>query len=132
MPRNGRGGARQGRDGVAYSNRSDLNEGPRLDRTDLRQAAETQQPTTGAPAPPLAAPGPPPNLLGPTENNRPVTHGLPTGPGAGPEALGFGGPDLSRLAAYLPVLEVLASRPDTDQSMRNFVRLVRANAPIGR
>lgn len=87
MPRNGRGGRRQGVEGKAYSNRTDLNQGPRVERRHVRTAAEsapatvTQVPGT-SPAPPM------PNLLGPTRYpDRPVTHGLSSGPGGGPEAL---------------------------------------------
>lgn len=83
-----RGGKRQGTQGKAYSNRTDL-------ATDY---APGGQPATGgmqAPAQQQAFMGPAigadevPNLGAPTTRpNIPVTNGLDIGPGAGSEALG--------------------------------------------
>lgn len=80
-----RGGVRQGVQGTAYANRSDLNEGPRVQRPHVAAAAAAPPPAVvaGAQAPAM------PNLMGETwYPDRPVTHGMPTGPGAGPEVLG--------------------------------------------
>lgn len=101
------GGARQGTPGVAYGNRRDLQtqkpsaaQGQIYGQAGAQLAAQKAVPIAGAAAgvPPQAQPGPGqgpmqappplPDLYRPTENpNEPVTHGLPTGPGAGPEAL---------------------------------------------
>jgi hypothetical protein len=97
-----RGGRRQGTPGQSYSNRSDLNAnraptGP----TATPAAAPVSQsgpspvalPTQTAAAPSAgpAMPVPPPGSLGtfnPTQRpGEPLTHGLASGPGAGPEAL---------------------------------------------
>ena len=100
------GGARQGTPGVAYGNRRDLQTqkptaatGQTYGAAGAQLAAQRAVPLAGTaagvpPAPPgapgisTAAPPPPPDLYRPTERpGEPVTHGLPTGPGAGPEAL---------------------------------------------
>ncbi len=95
----GWGGARQGRQGAGYSQRTDLMQGPR---------------TTGAPAPggpPLeqgpqfVTPDDVPNLSTPSADPRPVTDGLPVGPGRGPEALMRGpGLDADKTLVTLQVL----------------------------
>lgn len=61
-----------------------------------------------------------------------MTAGVDMGPGAGSASLGLPQqPDMGRLAGYLPVLEILASQPNSTEDVRNFVRLVRANIPSG-
>lgn len=87
MPRTGRGGDRQALEGTPISNRTDLLEQPRLTAPHVRDAAAESMATVTAL--PGAGAGPPPNLMGESwYPDRPVTHGMPTGPGAGPEALG--------------------------------------------
>jgi hypothetical protein len=103
------GGPRQGTPGTPYNNRTDLQTqkptaatGQGYGTAGAQLAAQKAVPIAGAAAgvPPQAQPGPgqgpmqttppppPPDLYRPTERpNEPVTHGLPTGPGAGPEAL---------------------------------------------
>lgn len=101
------GGARQGTPGTPYQNRTDLQTqkptaatGQAYGQAGAQLAAQKAVPIAGAaagvppqaqPAPgqgPMAPPPPPPDLYRPTENpNEPVTHGLPMGPGGGPEAL---------------------------------------------
>jgi hypothetical protein len=104
-----RGGKRQGTVGTAYSNRSDLNApkppalvpvgGPYGERKNLVEAQQAvpiaPPPPGGAPVAPIgpqAAPGgpvEPPAFHRPTERpQEPLTHGLPSGPGGGPEVLG--------------------------------------------
>jgi hypothetical protein len=83
-----RGGRRSGKPGANYSNRSDLQNAPRLAPT-----AQTGQPygTAGQQldAQSVLPMAPPPiSLSAPTTRpNEPVTSGLPTGPGPGPEVL---------------------------------------------
>lgn len=98
------GGARQGTPGTPYQNRRDLQTqkptaatGQAYGQAGAQLAAQKAVPIAGAAAgvPPqvqaAAAQGPPPappDLYRATENlNEPTTHGLPIGPGAGPEAL---------------------------------------------
>jgi hypothetical protein len=97
-----RGGRRQGTPGKAYSNRTDLN---------ANRAPQTGTQTAAAGGQSLAAPqtwttpDQVPKLNDPTSRpTEPVTAGLPSGPGPGPEALGFTprGNDIRTLqAAYL-------------------------------
>jgi hypothetical protein len=102
-----RGGRRSGRPGAQYPNRSDLAAGP-------RQAA---QPVRAAPNQPYGARGaqeaaqqtmPLPQVTpldAPTERPaEPVTAGLPSGPGPGPEALGAAGPGSDDTLTRLKVL----------------------------
>lgn len=123
-----RGGKRKGTPGVPYPNRSDLASPPkvatgkaygerqaaleRLERAPIRKDAGGSQPTTpatGGTAGPTPVP-PQPMPLGldaPTQfPGRPVTHGLATGPGAGPEVLDQFGPanGMSEVGAYLRAL----------------------------
>lgn len=77
----------------------------------------------------------PVGLVGPTERpGEPVTSGLATGPGAGPEALNpapdAASQEIKTWAGYLPTLEFLASQPGSSQSTRNFVRRLRSTMPI--
>ena len=95
MPR-GRGGQRQGKQGVAYSNRTDLNERrlPTGQPYGARQALEAFQQSGPTPQPsPLPAgqgggstpAGPPPapiDIFAPTERpGEPITAGIPLGAG---------------------------------------------------
>lgn len=154
MPRKQRskhGGARQGVQGATYTNRSDLQQGPRqpvrvapgqtYGKGVEQQRAQQALPMAAAPPvpPPGAAPGPgmmgpPPGAGGPfnrpTERpDEPSTTGLAMGPGAGPEALAMsktgGNPDLEVMRPYLPALELMASQPNASPSARNFVRRLR-------
>jgi len=126
-----RGGPRQGTPGTAYSNRSDLNAQPVRAKSGQgygeRKRAEDAQ--RAVPLPQTRQP-----FARPTERpTEPITAGLPMGAGPGPEVLAnqpSGDPDLTRLAPYLPMLEFLASRPDSTVSMRNFVRRLRGAMPI--
>ena len=81
QPSSNWGGPRQGRPGAGYVNRTDLMQGPRTTGSPAAQA----QPSTAEAAwvPPDAVP----NLGDPSSDERPLTDGLPVGPGAGPEAL---------------------------------------------
>lgn len=83
-----RGGKRQGTQGRAYSNRTDLtsNYGPNGNAaTGGMEAPREQTPLMG----PAIGAEQIPNLSDPSMRpNEPVTAGLPVGPGAGPEALG--------------------------------------------
>ena len=99
-----RGGSRQGKAGRAYSNRTDLNGSlpvttvPGQPYGAAKQQADAQRTVPmGTPAlPPVPdlnshpspLPGELPPLTGPSSRpDEPVTHGLPVGPGGGPEVL---------------------------------------------
>jgi hypothetical protein len=102
MPRKGPGGRRQGKIGEQYANRSDLRGAQPFKGQPYGVAKQQEQslaavPVTGQPDLTSALQGlsvPPPGSLGafnrPTETSDPVTTGLPSGPGAGPEVLAMG------------------------------------------
>jgi hypothetical protein len=94
VARAGSGGRRQGTPGKGYSN-----------RTDLLTASGGMVAPARPPEPTWMSPDQVPKLDDPTARpNEPVTHGLDTGPGGGPEALGTlpGNPILASVrAAYL-------------------------------
>ena len=98
VPRTGRGGRRRGIEGRTYTNRSDLQTGP---RQPIRVATgapygQRQQLENAQRAMPLAAPSPPPDIVpldAPTARpDEPLTAGAPFGAGPGPEALGMAMP----------------------------------------
>ena len=118
MPRTGRGGSRQGTPGTAYSNRTDLQTrkvpvmtgpSPQYGANVASEQAQQAMPIAAAPLPaaPMApAPAPAPVVPLDAPSLRPDEHvmtGAPSGPGAGPEALGALGP-----AAPDPVVTGLA------------------------
>src|SRR5690606_13363282 len=89
-----RGGRRQGQQGKAYSNRTDMNQPVRTKKGqeygEAKRQEEAQEIVTLPQQPPVAPPGTVPGLSDPTSYpDRPVTHGLPLGPGSGPEVLGL-------------------------------------------
>ncbi len=134
-----RGGSRQGKPGVAYNNRTDLNAGPRIAAPTGQAYGEAgaqiaaQQAVPMAPPPPSAPPVP---LGAPSQRpGEPVQSGLSLGPGAGPESISAlnpatPNPDLLAFAQYLPTLELLTSLPNASTATRNFVRLLRSSLPI--
>lgn len=88
----------------------------------------------GAPADPIAAaqntPFEPVGMFGASSRpGEPVTAGLPSGPGQGPEALlPQANPDADELKQVLPLFEILASGPNSTHATRNFYRTLRASA----
>lgn len=125
--RGGHGGARQGTPGTAYSNRSDLTQAPRAvsgQTYGVRSqqiASQRAVPLPQAPSPAVgsAPPGPPPPgggaplpppINAPTQNpGQPLTAGIPSGAGPGPEALGPGG-----LSPIDEVRAMFAANPNSD------------------
>lgn len=96
-----RGGSRQGTPGKSYGNRSDLQAAKAptgLPYGEHKQLVDAQHAVPLPNTPPPAAPIPPAGAgpavaLGPFDRpterpQEPVTTGLPTGPGPGPEVLG--------------------------------------------
>src|SRR5689334_22782298 len=87
-----RGGARSGRPGSQYGNRTDLQQGPHLAPTaNVGQpyGTATQQTQAQQQVPMGPPPGPPPiPLSAPTSRpGEPVQAGLPIGPGSGPSPM---------------------------------------------
>jgi len=111
MPRKGRGGARQGTSGTAYSNRTDLNSpistvpnqeyGMATAQREAQRAVPMGESPVSAPTPTptvassmrdpnrnaTPAPGTLPLFQATNRPQEPVTAGIPVGPGAGPEAM---------------------------------------------
>lgn len=100
--RAGNGGVRTGTPGTPYTNRSDLRQAPTAatgqpyGQAGAQLAAQRAVPLPATPPPPSGGPvagaagaaAQPPDLYRPTElPDQPVTHGLPGGPGGGPEVL---------------------------------------------
>lgn len=132
-----RGGSRSGRPGANYSNRSDLQNAPRLAPTAPKgqpygvagqQLSSQQQIPLGPPPVPLAAPSARPS--------EPVQSGLSLGPGVGPDAIPAlnapapgPDPDLINFIPYLPGLELLSTLPTASSATRNFIRRLRGAIP---
>jgi hypothetical protein len=98
--------------------------------------APASSPAGAGATPAAGGTGPGPGDLGPfnrpTERpGEPLTTGIASGPGAGPEALRRPGPDpeLEQMRPYLPVLEHLASQPNASPTARAFVRRLRGLMP---
>lgn len=117
----------------AYGQRSDLNTPSPSTTYGDKAAAERQVQAVPITPAPVWRPAPPGHFMRPTElPDQPVTSGLPTGPGPGPEVLNLPGPasqgpdpDLLAAVRYLPILELIASQPDSSVSARNLVRRIR-------
>ena len=129
MPR-GRGGKRQGTPGKGYTNRTDLTSN--YDQQKASPAAGgITAPADAAPMQLPVYPDQTPNLLDPTQRpQEPITAGLPTGAGPGPEALTNYDPRLTetqKLKKWLPLLEPLNNSPETPDSVRALVRYIRAS-----
>lgn len=109
-------------------------------RTDVSTISPTPTPAYGektqlaadqqaVPAQPqYAVPGQRVAPLAPTQYpGEPVTAGLPSGPGPGPEALGTG-PKVAGMAKHLPYLEFHARSPDTPQEILSFIAYLKSLA----
>lgn len=133
-----RGGARQGKPGKAYPQRTDLSAvkppmmaatGQPYGQAKAQMDAQRAVPVAPPPAQPPVAAKP---FVRPTERpQEPVTAGVSLGPGPGPEALPIlpredEVVDAERWRAYLPALEYAATQPGSSQATRNFLRKIRA------
>lgn len=113
----------------------DAGYGEQADYTGLQQAAPLAS-SQGMPAPQApqgggaGQPGPTPVPLSAPEQypDRPITHGLPVGPGAGPEALGDPAAKqqqtAAKLADYLPMLLPHARSAASSDSYKMMVRYI--------
>jgi hypothetical protein len=134
---------RQGQNGKAYSNRSDLNaaramlsETPRGGQYGSRKASEEARQmvpmgTTQVPNAPMesAAPQPamprPVSLTEPTQfPNEPITRGMDNPlMNMGPDVMGE---DMRRLREYLPIISIAAQAEDSPEILRQFVNFLRS------
>lgn len=120
-----RGGKRQGTPGKGYANRTDM--GTNYDMASSQTAA-----TGGMRAPAAPAietyPEDTPMLLDPTARpGEPVTSGLATGPGPGPEALDPRVAETTNLKRFLPIIEPFLSQPDTPESVVALVKYIKGS-----
>lgn len=120
-----RGGKRQGTPGKGYANRTDM--GMSYDMASSQTAA-----TGGmrAPAPPAidTYPEDTPMLLDPSARpSEPVTSGVATGPGPGPEALDPRMAETTNLKRFLPLIEPFLSQPDTPESVVALVKYIKGS-----
>jgi hypothetical protein len=95
------------------------------------QALQGGAPMAGGPAMP-----PPVGMMAPTTMpDVPLTDGIPSGPGAGPEALmpqtTVVDTDMKMLGKYLPQFEKMAAQEDSTESFRLWVRYLRGSVGQG-
>lgn len=65
-------------------------------------------------------------LLDPTQRpNEPVSAGLPSGPGPGPEALDPRMNETRNLKKFLPIIEPLLMREDVPESVVSLVKFIK-------
>ena len=126
-----------------FAKRTDLSyQSPAYGEGAAYNAAKSGAPLATAPKSPMlsqapkvagGAPAAGIGLYDPTQRpDEPITHGIPVGAGAGPEALMMNQSqdtpeEKARLLSYLPALEAAAQQPVSSQSFRNYVRVLRAN-----
>lgn len=133
MPRKGRGGARQGTPGTAYTNRTDLAvdrqpvavpQGQTYGEAGRQEAAQQAMPLPDLGSMLSGLPG----LADPTQRpDEPLTAGLPMGPGPGPEALAAPPPDrtgaglLRRMVRDNPDPELFALLAEAERAQGGFL-----------
>jgi hypothetical protein len=120
-----RGGRRQGTPGTAYPNRTDLqtNMAPDTNGSAARGGMDL-----GPIGQPTRSPDDTPMLSDPTTRpDEPITAGMASGPGAGPEALGIDPrmEETRRMKKWLPMLEPIIDEPDTPDSVKMLFRYMR-------
>ena len=128
-----RGGKRKGTPGKGYTNRTDL--GVQYQAADKACMATPAAGGVEAPKPPpqqmAVYPEDIPNLMDPTSRpNEPIADGLPIGAGRGPESLVNRDPrnaETNRLKRWLPLMDMFGDDPETPDSVRAFIRYVRAS-----
>ena len=125
-----RGGKREGTPGKGYANRTDL--GMKMDESkDTAAAGGMTAPAGSTPMQLPIYPDQTPNLSDPTQRmNEPVTTGLPTGAGAGPEAMTGFDPrvqETQALKRWIPLLDPVINRPDTPESVKILIRFIKGS-----
>ena len=128
-----RGGARQGTPGKGYSNRTDLTSRPDMGQntaaTGGMVAPAPQEPPPSLVGTPMRTPDDSPMLMDPsTRPGEPITAGLSTGPGSGPEALGLDTrpAETMQMKKWLPLLTPIVDDADTPDSVKMLYRYMRS------
>lgn len=121
-----RGGKRQGTPGKAYTNRTDMG-------MDYNMQSEVSPASGGLETPSqmerqMAYPEDTPMLLDPTQRpEQPITAGISTGPGPGPEILDPRVEETRQLKKYLPLIEPFLTQPGTPESVVALVKYIRGS-----
>lgn len=118
-----RGGDRKGTPGKAYANRTDMG-------MDYNMRSPVTPASGGITAPArqeLATyPEDTPMLLDPTQRpDEPISAGLLSGPGPGPEILDPRINETRELRKFLPLIEPLMNRPDMPESVVALVKYIK-------
>jgi len=111
----------------ALSQRTDVQAPMTMPDAQYGEAAEFDA-IQGA-APMMGSKPPPTGLLEPDTSDMPLTAGISSGPGPGPEALGKsqqGLAEVKQIATYLPMMERMAGRVDAPRSFRALVQFIKA------
>jgi len=120
-----RGGKRQGTPGKGYANRTDLQ--GNMDMEKNTTATGGIAPPAHEPQQPMRSPDDTPMLADPTMRpGEPITTGLATGPGGGPEMMTGFDPRLAETqklkAKWLPYLRHVTTDPETPESVKVLYR----------
>lgn len=118
-----RGGRRQGTPGKAYANRTDM--GMNYNNAQSAASGGMSAPRDQQPAIPVY-PEDTPMLLDPTQRpEEPLTVGLSSGPGPGPEILDPRVNETRALKRFLPLIEPMLDRPDAPESVVALVKYIK-------
>ena len=118
-----RGGKRQGTPGKAYANRTDM--GMNYDNATSAAAGGVTAPREQQPAMRMY-PEDTPMLLDPTQRPaEPLTAGLSSGPGPGPEVLDPRINETRALKRFLPLIEPVLGGPDAPESVIALVKYIK-------
>lgn len=112
----GHGGRRLGTPGRGYAQRTDLN----VNRAATPAGTPAPSPTVEPGMAGLTPPDATPNLTDPSADQRPITHGLNIGPGAGAEALVA--PPQINTDHTLAILHLLYEKTGSDYLRRLMIR----------
>lgn len=129
-----RGGSRQGTPGRGYANRTDMGMNPNMSQNTagtggMAAPAPQQQPQQAGPPPITRRPEDTPMLTDPTMRpTEPLTAGMATGPGPGPEALSLDPrvTDTVKMKKWLPILKPIIDDPETPESVKLLYRYIRS------
>jgi hypothetical protein len=121
-----RGGKRQGTPGKGYSNRTDLQ--TNYDNEGMSAASGGTPVSKPSPQMLGAYPEDTPMLTDPTNRpDEPITSGLMSGPGNGPEGMDPRLDETRKLKKWLPIIEPLLDQDDTPMSVRALVRYIKGS-----
>lgn len=114
----------------ALSQRTDVQAPMAMTGGDYGDAQAMQEIQAGADM--FADPGvpAPPTLMDPSTSGMPLTAGIPSGDGPGPEVLAKSRQRQQEMASvnkYLPLMEKMAGRMDAPQAFRALVQYMKAN-----